>query len=509
MNWIDKKEIHCCNCKMNWNKYSEYDKHCCTCKNEWNYILEGKNHCCKCKMNYYDEELHCCNCKIKWNLCLEGKNHCCGCKMKWDNNESHCCDCKMKWDNNESHCCNCKMNWNKNENNHCCLCKFVYSREDLHYCFAKKITQNISKCTECDMGWNDTIEIHCCLCKNVWNKDLYYHCNNSKLCHVVEKNKHHCCICLLEECKCNIINDFINVLCGEFVYHIDRHLKPEYIANLYLNPCYNCSSKTKFIRGIAYLMKQVNKLSNLNTIKSQFLHCYHGTKNINSALNICCNSWDIKLRGIHGQNYGDGEYFSSDLISPKLYAGEYGKILISLCIKKFSNIYTLNNEKYIVVNNKKNISFCFPFIILDLNNNFSFGEFSCKHHLKNILDNKENIIEGIISNSFSFLEEKSYCYSSNLNYNFKKIIDLVKNNYLKFYCLDNNNNLIKYDYILTQKINSFLKNSNVYTFIHKLNNKDYEINLQNFTQKNTKTKKIRNIIFKYEGEIFHWFNDNK
>lgn len=477
-NYVDK---HCCECKQS---YEYSDKHCCKCKINHNFT---KQHCCKCLHVYDKEKDHCCDCKTVYN---PGFNHCCDCKTVYNPDYNHCCSCTVSWDNNSKHCCSCNSTYELNQQ-HCCTCNHSWNNDDFHYCDCKKISTQISHCNYCNVVWNDTLMTHCCKCGFVWNNQTHSHCDkkNNGLCHVIEKTQNHCCDCLYETCECSMINSYIESKKKDFIRYIllefDKfneeqlsktkryHFTEEHIKNLF---CINSIAKIKFMHTLHdfIMITHNNNVSIKNSIQKLMSHeksiifGFHGNKDPHTVMKICCESWNVKYRGVNGQAYGNGEYFSNRLTTPVGYANN-SKIICALILATECKKITMTNETYYIVNNRYHRHYCLPCFTID-----------CVYH--------NEPVPKIFDSSPS-------CYYNYIaDYKLKLLFAITGNLHnLTIFCYNHNEKLI-YDSVLVKKIANAYKCGSS-KIKHVVNKQEYTFNLETLEQINSVTKKIRRIHF--------------
>jgi WWE domain len=380
--WEDDNIWHCCICKGKFNLIDTISKyHCCKCKKAYKH---EENHCKKCCISYGEFEKHCCKCKKNYNYkdvhcktcCMTfdiSKGHCCKCKELHDIEKEHCEKCCISYSDMEKHCCKCKETYSY-DLVHCKNCCLTHERNERHCCKCQEIfDQKDIHCEDCCTTY-EYIEKHCCRCEEVYNPLEETHCVSC--CHIFNTKKFHCCVCKAEwprengiiGCNCD---DFKRVLnCFIFEYMTKLNCKQKYILSQCLNK--DCNGFTKFNKTIKKL--GFSSIYDFLINEKNWIMMFHGTPNIERAMNICCNSWSIDCRT--RQLHGEGEYFSTSLVTTKKYAGRNGVIVAALiinpavCKNSITKIHkdeNNHNDMWYVVNNKENEYYCLPVAIIECN----------------------------------------------------------------------------------------------------------------------------------------------
>jgi hypothetical protein len=245
----------------------------------------------------------------------------------------------------QPHCCKCKKFWDPTKMKHCDKCCGVFALNTVHCCKSKK-SWDPAKMKHCDKCY-DVFALnidHCCVCH-----DFYSHGSNFI-------------------CECNQIRKKIDEQISDFLN------KNNITNNHIVSPClnHNCESARKFNAGIRKF--GFRNFYHLLQNDKNFVLALHGTSEIHRASDICCQSWNIELRGQNGQAYGYGEYFTNKIETAYNYASRgNGAIIISLIIdpSKCTNVKTrlfAEGEKWHIVENTINEAFCLPIAIMQYNN---------------------------------------------------------------------------------------------------------------------------------------------
>jgi WWE domain len=344
---------------------------------------------------------------------------------------------------------NACYHWNITTHNFCYICQKVYSR-------------NTNHCHNCHHTY-PIQNAHCCECNVDWDSSLFFHCTKSKLCHktLLKFSLHTCCICgSTDLCSCNKI---IEVMVG----HATEFLSKNQITNKFIpfSCSKNCDSFLKFIKGLNEVIK--DKISSiLEFVKNpeNISVAMHGTKNIDNLGNICCQSWNAKLRS--GQAHGTGEYFSTSYQTALGYTcSGRGGIVVAIIIKsellpnKIKKIIQSSNEIWYIVNDGDDTSYCFPIGVLE-----------CKQKITNL---------------------KKYCITNRMNLLQRKIKDI---NLISFHYYGDNG-FVAYDSITNKILINEVKKGNITCSIN-INRNRYTIDFIKMEQRNISSDKIRNIIIK-------------
>lgn len=132
----------------------------------------------------------------------------------------------------------------------------------------------------------------------------------------------------------------------------------------------NSYSYTSFLNKVNFL-----GFSDIDVFLDQrenWIIAYHGTPEIRSAYNICANSWNMNLSGLHGNDHGSGIYFTDNVETAKKYAirgNNIGAVIITIIIN--CDLFKVNMKKIRKPNNEtwyltSSPDICFPigFILL-------------------------------------------------------------------------------------------------------------------------------------------------
>jgi hypothetical protein len=459
----DFLDFHCCQCKKTIKNgehklhcndchviYSRDDIHCCQCKIT---IDKTKLHCSTCHITYPTYKIHCCVCQ-----CISD-NHCNNCHISFSQNDKHCCICKNIYNKNQYHCDKCHIiidNYDEQKYSHCCVCKDIFPKEQTFICkcvgIKNEYIQNCKKCGILNVK-SKTILNHCCKCKQLYSQYLS-HCD--LCCKTYYKNTTH--NCKSHNYENNIISIIDNILNNDLY---DSLLKNN--INV-LSECiyYRCNSTMKFLKGLEYLGININDFSRDS---KYWTMVFHGTPTPTYADSICCNGMILDKRGTNGQVHGPGEYFSTNIDTAKYYAKNTGGILYCIIIKpeyskgRITTHKRSNTEIWYIMNNTEDYHFYLPIYILK--------HFVDITHCQHCFTRKNNDIIKEIKNG-----------------------NIIKN----IHYIDDNFQTIKYN---DEEINFVCNNirNNILVFNMKINNYDYNIDINKMTQKNLITNKIRTILF--------------
>jgi WWE domain len=372
---------------------------CCSLVYDINYI-----HCCQCKSAWEcGKEVHCHRCCV---ICDVDNKHCCKCKSAWDfRTQYHCKICCVTFDDINKHCCVCKNTWNIKEEKHCSTC----------HCTGKLNTN------------------HCCKCKVVYDPIVYIHCNTC--CELfnrtdLDEYKNHAC-------KCDHNNDVFNEVIMVFRRFLtNMNLKYTFIESKCLG---RCESSKKFACGIESI--GFNTFETFLSNSANYRFVFHGTPNITNAKNICCESWNVKLRS--KQVHGSGEYFSTNIKTAEDYADSYGAIVASIIVaSKIDNIKQVSkgyDETWYVIDNNCYKTFCLPIgIIKHCAKIDSYRICNKKEH--NLLSKRVQNIKNVY-----FSEEDGWMVYN--DYTTKMIQKKCKNNEFCFEIIIDNGRKIKIDFL--------------------------------------------------------------
>lgn len=366
----DSKKInHCKKCCV---LYSPKFQHCCKCKKNRNKDLPVM-HCEKCCTDYDNTFFHCC-CGYSESLNIIQSNphlqHCDKCHITYNNFETHCCQCKIIWDDKtHTHCCKCNMTYDFENFEHCRQCCFIQDIKNLKsHCCVHKIEWNQethSHCCKCNII-HDRTKIHCCKCKKDYDEEINIHCEIC--CLMLNNGYHHCCCCgniWQEEKKCNcdeIERTFFEIATKE-LKNKDSNL------NFLFSKCAtHCQSLIYFKNGIQEL--GFSSINDFLSDPKNYTFAFHGTPEISGSFDICCESWNLKLRGRHGQMYGAGEYFTTSIETAKQYTKNTGGIIFAIIPTVINNtkikkVSLASNEIWYVANNDTNSHYAFPIGIIE------------------------------------------------------------------------------------------------------------------------------------------------
>jgi hypothetical protein len=215
-----------------------------------------------------------------------------------------------------------------------------------------------------------------------------------------------------------------------------------------VSPCLNHRHLKKVSKRFFAGMESL-KINPIECIKqNRYIIVYHGTKTLENVKDICHNGWNITLR--NGQDYGKGEYFSEETLIASNY-GEKGAIIGSIIIEpdRTSEQHDYGKSGYPgkkirICTNTNDHLFAFPFCIIETNT-----------HIDKIVCTK-NIVQ--TQHFVYFFDNGWQKYDDNCS-----------------------------QFVLSNQAKGIL------TFKMKMQNMDYDIDLQNMIQTNLGSKKQRKI----------------